>query len=217
MIGDVTPLLTWDSEATWRTFEDDSFRTAIGGVELQKCQPDLDRYAELIDISQPDLVVEVGSRAGGSALWFAEQGLQVVSIDIDGRERPERTGIQWITGHSCDMRVYSQVFPWTEGKRVMVSLDGDHHAPQVCREIDLWMPLVSPGCYLVVEDGCFDMWEGERAKKGGWNIPVAGGPLWALHKMRFTLTHWGFWRDTALEDKSSISHSPGGWWRKRDH
>lgn len=217
MIGAVRPLESWDSRATWRTFAQDQFHQQIEGVELQKAQADLDRYAELIDISQPDLVVECGTRTGGSALWFAEHGLQVISIDINARPRVKnRIGIDWLVGSSTDSSIYGWVLPQLRGKRVMVSLDSDHHAPHVQREIDLWSRVVSAGCYLVVEDGCFDCWDDERGRRGGWQIPEVGGPLWAVGYMQTQLLAFDFWRDEALEGMSSVSHSPGGWWRKHD-
>jgi hypothetical protein len=109
------------------------------------------------------------------------------------------------------------------GLRVMVSLDSDHHSMHVQTEISLWAPLVSPGCYLVVEDGCFDMWPGARGGLGGKQIPRLGGPLDAMRKMGLgsplecpepSLKR--FWRDEALEGMSRISHSPAGWWRTEE-
>jgi cephalosporin hydroxylase len=38
------------------------------------------------------------------------------------------------------------------GRRTMVILDSDHEFTQVRREMELYSDLVSPGCYLIVED-----------------------------------------------------------------
>ena len=38
----------------------------------------------------------------------------------------------------------------------MVSIDSDHHAPHVSRELTLYSPLVTPGQYMVVEDTHFN-------------------------------------------------------------
>ena len=35
----------------------------------------------------------------------------------------------------------------------MVILDSDHSADHVFEELEAWAPLVTPGCYLVAEDG----------------------------------------------------------------
>ena len=223
----IAPLGNWSSEGTWATFATGRFHTWVNGVELQKCDDDLDRYAELIEISQPDLVIEAGTRQGGSALWFRDLGLQVITIDRDkdaGRAarmaRPHDWGIHYIAGDSADLSpdVITAMNAICAGKRVMVSLDSDHHADHVLREIKAWWSWVSPGCYLVVEDGCFEQWDEDRARVGGVQIPERGGPLRAVNQWMASIdpSHQQFWRDEALEGSTPISHSPGGWWRRHE-
>lgn len=220
------PLPNWDLRETLRTFEEGTFHGVIGGVEIQKCDDDLDRYREIIEISQPDIVIETGTRAGGSALWFQrEMGLQVISIDI----APEFTrgvpysgpGIQWITSSSInlDSRNSEIVATMTRGKRVMVTLDSDHHSPHVQAEMSIWGPWVTPGCYMVVEDSCFDLFHragmSDRARVGGHMIPEIGGDLDAIEKSGISMS--SMWeRDEHVEARTRISHSPVGWWRKND-
>lgn len=226
MPTELSPLPSWDSEATWKTFEEGTFHETINGVELQKCAWDLDRYLGLIEASQPDVVIETGTRRGGSALWFASNGLRVHSIDLEpGAGHDARTSgareldhIQWWPGStSVDPIVYRAVEGMlTSGQRVMVSLDSDHHTQHVMDEIAVWSSLVSPGCYLVVEDGCFDMWPAERARVGGYRIPEIGGPLGAIRRCAAGLQRYGFWRDESVEGLHPVSHSPVGWWRRGD-
>ncbi len=219
MPDELMPLDFWDSERTWSTFEDGTFHSFIGDVEVQKCEWDLDRYDDLIEVSQPDVIIETGTRAGGSALWFREQGLRVFSIDKcppPGR-LPVRGGITYITDDSADPKLVKFIQPLLQpGQRVMVSLDSDHHAPHVVAEIMLWAGLVTPGCYLVIEDGCFEQWDEHRARKGGWKIPEVGGPVAAINQCWDHLSGLGFYRDIELETITSISHSPVGWWRRDD-
>lgn len=219
------PLASWDSEATWRTFEDGTFHDYIGKVELQKSEHDLTRYRDLIEVSQPDLIIETGTRAGGSALWFQDQGLSVITIDLSpqwatrGRPpviNPHGPEIVWMVANSIRPETLDDVRGLIRGRRTMVSLDADHHSPHVQVEIALWSELVSPGCYLVVEDGCFDLWEPRRALVGGGKIPEVGGTLDALNKQQHVLKQRGFWRDEALEGLTAVSHSPVGWWRRGD-
>ncbi len=227
----LTPVPNWDLEATWATFQHGTFHGVIAGLEIQKSADDLERYRWLVDTSQPDIVIETGTRAGGSAVWFQrELGLQVISIDrspqftrgvpqVTGLGKP---GIKFILGDSADPAMMSQVLPDLRGKRVMVSLDADHHSVHVQREIALWSEVVSPGCFLVVEDGCFDLFaragHGERARVGGSRIPEVGGALAAIER---TLGPGGvyadsFWRDESIEAITPVSHSPVGFWRKHD-
>lgn len=223
----LTPLDSWSSVGTWATFPTGTYRGEVGGVQVQKHEDDLDRYKELIEISQPDLVIETGSRDGGSALWFREQGLQVVSVDIvkpnmqklPGFDRFNKyPGIEFIAGSSISDWVFEILLKHVRGKRVMVSLDSDHHSPHVQAEIGRLGALVTPGCYLVVEDACFEVWAREgkpdQARVGGSQIPERGGPLDAIEKgLENQAT---FWRDTELEGLTPISHSPCGWWRRED-
>jgi cephalosporin hydroxylase len=223
---ELAPLPSWASEGTWQTFENDRFHQWVGPVELQKCQQDLDRYAELIEITQPDVVIETGTRRGGSALWFAQHGLKVITIDRDpdaGREAIQFgpkgiDDITWFAGYgSTDPQTILGVMQLIKpDQRVMVSLDSDHHMPHVIAEISLYADLVTPGCYLIIEDACFDMWPAERARVGGSEIPERGGPLGAIRRCQGWLEGNGFWRDIDLERRSVISHSPAGWWRRGD-
>lgn len=225
-MSDLKPLPSWDSEATWSTFETGLFHGVVGGVEIQKSADDLERYRELVEASQPDVLIETGTRAGGSALWFnRELNLRVFTIDIApqwatrGDPPDTRADIDWITGSSTAGWVadcVEQKLASLGEVRVMVSLDSDHHAAHVFDEIAVWAEFVSDGCYLVIEDACFDMWEPKRARVGGLRIPEVGGTLAAINDRatRDTLTREGFRRDEALESRTPISHSPVGWWRK---
>lgn len=225
----IRPVPEWDLGQTWLTFANGTYHGVIAGVEIQKSDDDLQRYREAIETSQPDIIVETGTRAGGSALWFhREMGLQVVSIDVcpefTKRGQPPHlgAGIDWIRGSSIANDVVEQVIPHLKGKRVMVSLDSDHHTAHVQAEIRLWSQFVTPGCYLVVEDACFDLFHlnghTDWARVGGARIPEYGGPLDAIEKTlaRPWFTTSAFWRDESLEAITPISHSPCGWWRREE-
>ena len=229
---ELKPVVNWDLGKTLETFRSGNFHGVYRGVELQKSDDDLQRYAELVDISQPDLVIETGTRAGGSALWFKhELDLQVVTIDLmapAGRGstpvslRGSEPGLEVVKGSSISLDVVNHVRPFLEGKRVMVSLDADHHSPHVQAEIATWAEFVSPGCYLVVEDACFDLFARagltDEARIGGGKIPEYGGALDAIERTLGMPTHVSqqFERDTSLEAISPVSHSPVGWWRRHD-
>jgi cephalosporin hydroxylase len=221
--GALRPLASWDSDATWATFENGNFHGLIGEVEIQKSDDDLERYREAIEMTQPDWIIETGTRAGGSALWFwREMGVRVITIDVAPqwrvRGRPPYRGneIEWVVGSSISDSAIEHARERTKGARVMVSLDSDHHTAHVQAEIALYATLVTPGCHMVIEDGCFDMWEPRKARVGGGKIPEYGGPLHAINMQHRLLTSGGFWRDEAIEGLTPISHSPVGWWRLGD-
>ncbi len=226
---ELNPLPSWDYQATLDTFRNGTFHGVYKGLELQKSDDDLERYRTLVDESNPDLVIETGTRAGGSAVWFHDElNLQVVSIDVApqfSRGAPSRRGLEFLIGSSIGDAAVKHVaerLAKDKGLRVMVSLDADHHSPHVQAEIHTWAQFVSPGCYLVVEDACFDVFarkgDKEAARVGGSRIPEVGGTLDALERCFGVPTHVGtqFWRDAWLEQQTPVSHSPVGWWRRHD-
>jgi cephalosporin hydroxylase len=221
------PHSSWSLEATRATFADGTFHTAYRGVELQKHEDDLARYLAVVDQSKPDLIIETGTRYGASALWFNQAlGPEVVTIDIEPKLSPTWAtwpGIKSIRGNSLSKWVFEELLKVVRGKRVMVSLDSDHHSAHVQGEIAILGSLVSPGCYLVVEDACYDLFHRaghvDDARRGGARIPEWGGPFDAIERQ---LDHGlgqqrpFFIRDEEIEAMSPISHSPCGWWRRRD-
>ncbi len=131
------------------------------GYELLKCPLDLWIYQELIVRERPDLIIEVGTYKGGSALYLAHicdavgKGA-IITIDIDASHalvRPRHERICYVLGSSLDPEVFSSIRSAAEGKsRVMVILDGDHHCDHVLKELRLYQSLTKPGDYMIVED-----------------------------------------------------------------
>lgn len=167
-----------------------------------KIAEDLDRYRQVIAATRPEVIVETGTWQGGSARWFAGQGVDVVTIDI----RPPADGdprVTWLTGDSADPATATAAARAVAGRRTMVVLDSDHSAAHVRAEITNFGPLVSPGCYLVVEDGIV-RWLPEGGR--------AGSPLDAVEALLVDDPRWE--RDTVVEALHPVSMSPGGWWRR---
>jgi cephalosporin hydroxylase len=120
---------------------------------------------ELIEETRPDVVVDTGTFVGGGAiLWASLLSLigdgTVISIDIrEGRHAQAddhplaKERVTFITGSSTDPGIVRSVAASCAGKRTMVILDSDHTASHVSAELDAWAPHVTPGCYLVVQDG----------------------------------------------------------------
>lgn len=134
-------------------------------VPLVKTPADILVFQQIIAETRPELIVETGAYVGGSAMLFASVqemlGIdgRVIAVDIDlsfvhdkVREHPR---IELIEGSSTDPEVVSRIRAAAEGKRTMVDLDADHRAHHVLEELRLYSSLVSPNCYLVVEDSFF--------------------------------------------------------------
>jgi len=124
-----------------------------------KCPVDLWTYQEIICETKPDLLIETGASGGGSAFFFATlfdligHG-RVVTVDKDHypslwREHPRVT---YLVGDSLSPEVYGEMVRQAAGQRTMVALDSLHTLEHVRNELSIYGLLVSPGCYLVVED-----------------------------------------------------------------
>jgi cephalosporin hydroxylase len=126
------------------------FDTKWLGRPALKCPLDLWIYQEIVFRTRPDLIIETGTAAGGSALFLAtvcdllDNG-RIVTIDIEKQKRPRHDRITYLHGSSLDVNVKA------EG-RTMVILDSDHSKDHVLAELHKYAPLVSEGCYLIVED-----------------------------------------------------------------
>jgi cephalosporin hydroxylase len=166
-------LLWYDrrKEETWRT------KTSFLGAALQQCPTDLWVYQELIWATKPDVIVEVGIKRGGLTYYFANLldlihgatrprlfGLgakptdgRIVAVDVStalvDKRAKQHPRVTILEGSSVDPGVFERVRSLTGDGRVMVLLDSDHTAAHVMAELDLYSELVSPGCYLIVNDG----------------------------------------------------------------
>jgi cephalosporin hydroxylase len=133
-------------------------KTSWLGTKTMKCPLDLWVYQEILYETRPDLIVETGTFMGGSALFLATVCDQIdcgriVTIDIEERAgRPAHPRIEYLLGSSTAPEIVAAVRTRAAGGQVMVVLDACHRRDHVIEELELYGPLVSMGCYLVVED-----------------------------------------------------------------
>lgn len=190
-------------DTTWK-------QTFWMGVPVQKIPFDLWIQQEIIWDTKPDLIIETGTFDGGSAMFYASlfdligKG-EIVSIDLEPQaDLPQHDRVTYITSSSVDADVVERVRAMTAGKRVMVVLDSDHRSDHVRQELDVWSPMVSPGCYLIVED------------TNVYGHPVlrehGPGPMEALDD--WLKTSPPFDNDKSRE-KYMVTFHPRGYWRRR--
>lgn len=200
-----------------------NFAFARGHGNILKTAEDLERYDWIIKTTKPEVVVECGTATSASAAWFARQGLDVITIDMVPRMADRGViaktwpmlieRITWLTGSTLDENVLARVGKLVGERRCMVSLDSDHTQAHVEAEIRAYQGFVSPGCYLVVEDGIFRYAEPQQWHMWHFGDPSKGTPLDAIESA--LVDHPDFVRDTSIEMMHEISHHPGGFWRRR--
>lgn len=134
------------------------------GVPAAKNPLDAWIYQEIVHATQPEAIVELGSAYGGGTLFLAHLldvlagDRIVVSVDVSRESwQADHPRIVQVTGNSSDSDVVEQVTGLCAGRRTMVIHDASHRAGQVLEDLAAYGPLVSPGCYLVVEDGVTDV------------------------------------------------------------
>jgi cephalosporin hydroxylase len=180
---------------------------------MLKHADDLARYRRAIVTAGVSLVVETGTRTGHSALWFAELGCRVVTIDVANQVSDEVREasdlVTFITGSSTDLWVLDEVRSLVGDARVLVSLDSDHSEEHVRREIALYSPLVSRGCHLVVEDGIIAHLPRDVMLAHGCGI-YTGNVMDAIHATLPGRPGWT--RDESLESMTGVTMFPEGWW-----
>lgn len=180
------------------------------GVHAQKCPLDMWSFQEILYETKPDVLVEMGTYKGGSAYFFASifdllKHGRVVTVDIeDFQGKPQHERITYLLGSSTSAEIVAKVrSSIAPGERVMVVLDSDHRRDHVLNELRLYSGLVSPGCYLIVEDTHFN---------GRPILPKFGpGPTEAVEE--FLRSNAAFVQDRTRE-RFLLTFNPGGYLKR---
>jgi len=136
------------------------------GVPIVQLPEDLLMMQEVIYEVKPDVILDIGTGYGGSAVFYASilellgKG-RVISIDINHRRLnqvetplPMQNCITLVLGNSIDKRTVAQVQGMIGPKeKVLVALDANHSYSHVSEELRKYAPLVTLGSYIVVFDG----------------------------------------------------------------
>lgn len=194
-----------DSGGTWKN-------TFWRGNIIWKCPLDMWVYQEILWETQPEVIIECGTAFGGSALFLANmldlfggRCSRVITVDVTAQpNRPVNPRIEYITGSSVDPATVAAIKRRIRpGERVMVILDSDHAKNHVLSEMLIYGPLVSKGCYMIVEDGNVN---------GHPVYPSHGvGPAEAIAE--FVPSHPEFQQDRTRE-KLLVTFNPGGYLKR---
>ena len=171
-------------------------RTRWLGVSVVKSPTDLLVLQEIIAETRPNLIIETGVLAGGSTYYLATLfdliGIDgtVVGVDVDlSAVSPyiaDHPRVELIEGSSTDPAVVATLRERAEGRRVMVDLDSDHRAEHVAGELRALAPLVTPQCYLVVED----TWFGRTVRFDQGPGPAEALDAWLAEGQPFEVDRW---------------------------
>jgi cephalosporin hydroxylase len=129
------------------------------GLPLLKNPFDLALYPLLLGRTKPRTLIEIGSFAGGSALWFADQArslqiaMQVISIDLV----PPAVAAPFVSFLQGDARnlgaLLTRPFMNSLERPLMIVEDSDHFASTTAAVLDFFDRWLRPGESIVIEDG----------------------------------------------------------------
>lgn len=154
-----------DKYHIWYYTEEIWKQTTFLGVRSAKSVCDMWNYQEILTDLKPSLVLEFGTYAGGSALYFAEllwlisPRYRVLTVDIDHSQIADRVrqhrGIEFL---QSDTRSPVVTERFRELRReypgpAFCILDSDHRKEHVLAELIQIRSVTTAGDYVVVEDG----------------------------------------------------------------
>ncbi len=172
--------------ADWMVYHQRSIvfdRCTWMGASAHKNPMDAWIYQEILFSVRPEFVVEIGSCEGGTTLFLAHMldligAGSVVSVDIDrSKFSVSHPRIVLVTGDSGARETVAEVARLCRGHRTLIIHDGDHREEPVLRDLLAYCDLVSPGSYLIVEDGVMDLF-----RPGDGIGTFAKGPLAATER-----------------------------------
>ena len=161
--------------------QDGTMRYTYKGVPTCKNPFDLALYQMLLWQQKPRTLIEIGSKWGGSALWFADVlrsfgvDSEIHSVDIT----PPSISVPGVTFHRGDGRDLATTLPAnlmeSLPRPIMVVEDADHHCETVLAVLRFFDHWLATGEYIVVEDGIVDdLYDAQYVAK------LMGGPRRAI-------------------------------------
>lgn len=178
---------------------------------------DISLYMLLLSRLAPRTVIEIGSKFGGSALWFADmltaQGVpeaRVVSVDIKPLAEFSDPRILFLTGDAKNLGgvltpelLKACPRPW------LVIEDSSHYYAESIATLDFFHAHLQAGDYIVVEDGIVSQLSHKqyRQYEDGPNRAVAD--FLSSHGVEYRI-------DTELCDcfGHNVTYNPNGWLKR---
>lgn len=164
------------------------------GVPCIKCPFDYVLYQMIIEEVKPDLIIEIGTNRGGSALYLAD----LLELQNKGRVHSIDVMDECSQLVKCHPRISLFHNGWEEydlnlvsnKSKVLVIEDASHQYQSTLGAIQKFSKVVSSNSYLIVEDGIID--------DLGMKKKFHGGPVKAIEE--FLISNSDFVIDKRWED-----------------
>ena len=198
--------------------QDGVVRTVYRNLAFSKSPFDIAIYLQLLSRLRPRTVIEIGTKAGGSTLWFADmmtaQGAEspaVISVDIRPCVTFTDPRIAFLKGDAKALaEVLTDQLMSQLGRPLLVVEDSSHMYTECMPVLSFFHPHLSSGDYIVVEDGIVSQLTDPAYLnyKDGPNRAVAD--FLARQGDDYEI-------DSALCDLygHNVTYNPNGWLRRR--
>ncbi|MBV8717590.1 MAG: class I SAM-dependent methyltransferase [Chloroflexi bacterium] len=207
-----------------------SYQFSWLGRPVVQLPEDLLKIQELVYSLAPEVIVESGVAHGGSLIFFASicnaigKG-RVIGVDVSIRpanraaidEHALSSYISLVEGSSIEPSVVQRVRQLVgEAESVMVVLDSNHSRDHVAAELRAYAPMVTPGGYLIVEDGIMRDLADVPGGRAAWR---EDNPAAAVADFLRAHDEFSIERPSSLFTESTttqpLTYWPDGWLRKR--
>lgn len=182
---------------------------------------DLFAIQEMIFMTRPEYILEIGVAWGGSILFYATilEALgfgHIIGVDIyipeDLKERLNSHGniskrITLMTGSSVEQDTLDKIKKLTNNsKKLLIHLDSSHTHDHVLKELNLYSQMVGPGYYLICGDTVVEHIPEQKHRPRPWGH--GNNPMTALNE--FLSINDRFVIDDYFEHKLLLTCNPRG-------
>ncbi|WP_296603981.1 CmcI family methyltransferase [Nocardioides sp.] len=205
-------------DAVFDRMQQGTMRTVYRGVPFFKSPFDIALYLQLLSRQRTGTVIEIGTKFGGSALWFADmltahgnRDGRVVSVDIEHLVDFDDARIDFLHGDANSLdKVLTKDLLARCPRPFLVVEDSSHQYRETTAVLNYFHDHLRTGDYIVVEDGVVSRLSGEQYRRydHGPNRGVAD--FLDRHGVDYEI-------DTDLCDRygHNATYNPNGWLRRR--
>jgi cephalosporin hydroxylase len=162
---------------------------------------------DIIQDTDPEVIIEIGSGHGGYTLWMAhlidamDKDTAIISIDLKdtASKNVHHKQIRWVVGDAVAPETIKQVETLRAGKRGMVIEDSDHKYHTTLAILQAYEKYVGVNQYFVVEDTIVEFLD----------LPPFPGPLRAVKE--FMESHQDSFVIDRTREKYVFTHNPMGY------
>lgn len=171
-------------------------------------------YWMLVWHAKPRTIIELGSKFGGSAVWFADMlqsyniAGKVVSIDINPVTSIEDSRIDFLYGDVANLSATLTSEYLTSLPRPWLIIEDSSHIYEHClAALNFFHPYIQKGEFLIVEDGNLD--------DLGLSAQYNGGPNKAVKEFMTQHSHeYALIAELCDFFGYNATWNPNGYWRK---